>query len=547
MAPQSRLSFKPQGDTGLLAYLGASVDPHLNARLHALANSLEQNLLPGVREIVPAYACLLVVFDPLVCDHGQVQDWISRAEAGLSGDTSRPSRVVELPVVYGGEYGPDLEFVAGHTGLSQEEVIARHGAPDYLCYLVGFTPGFPFLGGLDPALETPRLETPRLDLPPGSVGIAANQAGIYPLGGPGGWQVLGRSPLLLYDPRRQDPFMIKAGDRVRFVQTQQADFPDPPPLGVGEWAQGEPVLEVLRPGAFTTVQDQGRWGFGRSGVPVSGAMDQFSLAMANALVGNSLQAAALEITVLGPKLKVLRPVQAAVCGADLGFRLDGAPAPLWRAISLQAGQVLDFTGPRNGSRATLATSGGMGAPLVMASRSTYSLGRLGAPLKPGQLLTLAESPGAGGFALADELIPTISRRLDIRVLSGPNQEHFSSKGLETFYSSEYAITSDSDRRGIRLKGPGVELNPELPASILSEPGLPGIIQVPAGGDPIILLREQTVGGYAKIATVISADLDLLARALPGDVIRFQEVSLEQALAAARQAGADLQRALTSLA
>jgi KipI family sensor histidine kinase inhibitor len=472
---------------------------------------------------------------------------VRRLWESLPPPEAEAGRVVEVPVVYGGEHGPDLEFVARHTGLEPQEVIRRHSAPDYLCYVVGFTPGFPFLGGMDPALTTPRLEVPRSQVPVGAVAIGGAQTGVYPLGGPGGWRIIGRTPLLLYDPWREPPGLINAGDRVRFRPVPEAEFPALPSPAAPEEPEGRPVLEVLRPGAFTTVQDMGRWGYQYLGVPVSGALDSFSLAAANLLVGNPPEAAALEITLLGPRLKVLAPVRIAVVGAELGPRLDGRPAPQGRALSLQPGQVIDFSGPPRGARAVLAVAGGISSPVMLGSRSVYPLGLLGGPLQRGQVLHAGpEPPAPVAHTLEPELVPVPQGELTLRVVPGPNQELFTPAGQRTFYSSAYQLTQQSDRRGMRLQGPAVELDPRMPSSIVSEPITPGVVQVPAGGQPIVQLREQTVGGYAKIATVISADLDRLARALPGTRLRFQPVTPEEGYAAARRCAQRLARLARAL-
>lgn len=527
--------FRAQGDQGLMVYLGQGIDPGLNAQARHLAQALSAEPLAGVGEVLAAYCSLLVRLDPLATDHGQVEAWVRRVLAALPPLRQAQGRVVEVPVVYGGEHGPDLAEVARRAGMEPAEVIRRHAGRDYLCYLVGFTPGFPFLGGLDPRLATPRLDSPRPDLPPGAVGIGGDQTGLYPLGGPGGWRILGRTPRLIYDPRRQPPFLIAAGDRVRFTPVPDGGFPPPPPVQQLWQDQGQPVFQVLSPGGLTTVQDQGRAGWLERGVPVSGALDQYALLAANALLGNQAGAAALELTLMGPKLQVLSPTLAAVCGADLGLQLDGRAAPAWTPLALNPGQVLSFRAPRDGARAMLAVAGGLAAQPLLGSRSTYALGRLGAPLQAGDIIRALPGPvPAAGLALPPELRPRLSRRITLRVLAGPNQDFFTPRGRETFYASEYRLSSRADRRGARLEGPPVELDPARPSSIVSEPNLPGIVQVPPDGQPMVLLNEQTVGGYAKIATIISPDLDLLARALPGDVVRFAELEMQEALDVARQ-------------
>ncbi len=535
------LQFRAQGDAALLAYLGQEIDPQINARVRVLARVLGRDLLSGVRAVLGAYSCLQVQFDPLVLDPAGVEQWVSHALAGLPEDSGQEGRLVEIPVVYGGEHGPDLEFVAGHTGLDPAEVVRRHSGASYLCYLVGFTPGFPFLGGMDPTLAVPRLESPRLDLPVGAVGIGGDQTGLYSLGGPGGWRVIGRTPLHVYDPAAPEPCLVRAGDRVRFVPVERARFQPLRPAGRDEPSRGRPVFRVKRPGSFTTVQDGGRWGFQDRGVPVSGALDRFSLAAANRLLGNPPHSAALELTLLGPRLEVLAPVRVALCGADLGLRLDGRPAPYNQVLELAPGQVLDFSGPRGGSRAILALAGGVEAPVMLGSRSVHALGLLGGPLTAGDLVRSGGGEGEGAPPLPpaparEALARALEPRplMELRVIPGPQEHYFSVRGRDSFYGGEYTITAQSDRRGVRLQGPVVEMAPGMPRSILSEPNTPGVVQVPPGGQPIILLNEQTVGGYAKMACVISADLGALARALPGQRVRFRVVDQKEARRAARE-------------
>jgi len=529
-----KLPAKPQGEAALLVYLGQGIDFALNCRVRALARRLTERPLPGVREVLAAYHCLQVQFDPLLTDHKEMASWVRSEHRLMPRGKAQAGRRVELPVVYGGEAGPDLDYVARRTGLPPAEVIRRHGAVDHPCYVMGFTPGFPYLGGLDPSLAVPRMDSPRLDNPPGSVALAGSQTGVYPLGGPGGWWVIGRTPWLMYDPRRDPATLMEAGDLVRFVPSVETRFPDPPPLSLGWEAKGVEVLEVLAPGAFTTVQDAGRWGHQFRGVPVSGAYDQAALAWANLLVGNDPGDAALEITLMGPRLKALRPVVIAAAGCDLGLTIDGKTAPMHQALALMPGQVLGFRGPRRGgARAMLALAGGAANERLLDSRSTYLLGRMGAPLRKGDVVRSAPGPlpPAGAACPALEEPGWV---LTLRVVPGPNQEFFSPQGLDTFYSAQYELTPQADRRGARLEGPALSFAPGSPASLVSEPNTPGVIQVPSGGQPIIMLREQTVGGYPKIGTVFGPDLDRLARAQSGQAIRFAAMSAEDAVAEARR-------------
>lgn len=212
----------PVGDCGLLAVCGDRIDDRVGDRVTALDAAVRAARLPGVVETVPAFASLLVRYDPLLTDYDTLATAVGPLAARTRVHRRLGGRVVNIPVCYGGDYGPDLAFVAQHAGLTEGEVIRRHTAPRYRIYMLGFLPGFPYLGGLDPALFTPRLQNPRTAIPAGSVGIGGQQTGVYPVASPGGWQLIGRTPLRLFAPDRPLPYA--AGDRIRFVPITAARF-----------------------------------------------------------------------------------------------------------------------------------------------------------------------------------------------------------------------------------------------------------------------------------------------------------------------------------
>jgi KipI family sensor histidine kinase inhibitor len=201
-------------DSSILVTFGEAIDLETNRKVHALAARLAQNPLEGVIETVPGYASLVVHYDPLTRTHAEITEWLAAHLNSEGGSKPRPPRRVEVPVIYD---GPDLPFVAQHCGLSLDEVIRLHSESDYTVYMMGFMPGFPYLGKLPEALHVPRLETPRTRVPAGSVAIAGGQTGIYPQDSPGGWRLIGRTDLKLYDPLRESPFLFAPGDTVRFV------------------------------------------------------------------------------------------------------------------------------------------------------------------------------------------------------------------------------------------------------------------------------------------------------------------------------------------
>ena len=212
-------SFLQCGEGALTVHLGDGIDPAINRRVTALQGAIGSAGLRGITDLIPAYADLTVCYDCTVISAKALQRQLRRLLDSLSVAGQDRRRVFQLPVCYGGDYGPDLDFVCHHSGLSAQEVIALHSAPDYLIYMLGFLPGFAYLGGLDP-----RLDSPRTCIPAGSVGIGGAQTGVYPLASPGGWQLLGRTPVSVFDRQRQEPILYRAGDLVHFVPISPAEY-----------------------------------------------------------------------------------------------------------------------------------------------------------------------------------------------------------------------------------------------------------------------------------------------------------------------------------
>ena len=216
------MDLRPVGVSGVLAVLGDSISEQTGAQVAALREAIADAHLVGVEETIPAYVSLLVKYDPFLTDYAALCDALRALEARLSAAAVQAGKIVEIPVCYGGAYGEDLPFVAKHAGLSEKEVVALHSAAPYRIYMLGFLPGFPYLGGLDERLHTPRLSTPRTKIPAGSVGIGGKQTGIYPMESPGGWQLIGRTPLTLFAPG--EPLPYAAGDCIRFVPIDETEF-----------------------------------------------------------------------------------------------------------------------------------------------------------------------------------------------------------------------------------------------------------------------------------------------------------------------------------
>ena len=296
-----------------------------------------------------------------------------------------------------------------------------------------------------------------------------------------------------------------------------------------------PILKIEDPGIFTTVQDCGRYGFQRIGVPVSGALDQFAFRVANVLVGNDECAATLEMAVIGPTITFLDQAWISITGGDLSPALDGAPMPIWESTYVREGSRLTFNGMKDGMRAYLAVAGGIDVPMVMGSRSTYLPGGFGGlegrAVKQGDkigVLPLHSKKVPVRRRLPDgHRLPNYGNHHELRVILGPQHDLFTEDGINTFLGSVYTVSIDSDRMGYLLDGPSI--GHKIGSDIVSDGNPMGSIQVSGDGVPTILLADRgTTGGYAKIATVISADFSKVAQAVPGHRITCNVIELDQA-------------------
>ncbi len=497
----------PFGRRALLARVGTGLDPALLGKVLAMDRHVRKR--PGVRETLPAYASLLVFYDPEEVSGEQVRAWLTEPQPSALPE----GRLHEVPVVYGGEFGPDLPEVARWAGISEAEAVRLHAGVEYLVYMLGFSPGFPYMGSVPEAIAVPRLPQPRPRVPAGSVAVAGRQTGIYPSSTPGGWRILGRTPLRLFDPSRQPPARFEVGDRVRFVPVERADW-EVPVASTAEDSDGTPALAVLDGGLLSTVQDLGRSGYRRYGVPPSGAMDPRALEAANACVGNPPECAGLEFTWPAPTLEALVDVEVALFGADFGAEVDGRPVPNGAAVRLRRGQVLRFRAPRAGAWAYLALGGGVGRSPVLGSRSTHVPSGLGGrPLRRGDVLRQGRPVGgvpARGCQVAEG---------PVRVLPGPHPHAFPPGALEHLLGAQYVVSARSDRSGYRLQGPAI--GHAGAGEILSEGMAVGAVQVPPSGQPIVLMPDgPTAGGYPVLAVVLEEDLPRLAQKRPGEPVRF---------------------------
>jgi KipI family sensor histidine kinase inhibitor len=500
----------------------------------ALHGTLAEDPLPGQVEVLAAAETVLIRFASRAAAlAGRAA--VDRLKAGDA--RARTGRTVEIDVVYDGE---DLAEVGRLTGLGPEGVVAAHTGRLWTAAFGGFAPGFAYLAGGDPALEVPRRDTPRTAVPAGAVALAGRFSAVYPRRSPGGWQLIGHTTQPMWDLARESPALIRPGDRVRFTAVReaislQASEGNGSARPTADVPAAAGTLEVLDAGLQSLIQDLGRPGLGDLGVSSSGAADAASARQANRLVGNAPGAAVVENLLGSLRLKAHGDHVLAVAGARVELEItpvhDGPPrhpdqdAP----FALLDGETLSLGPATVGLRSYIGVRGGMAVTPVLGSRSTDAMSGLGpAPLAAGMLLPVG-SPRPGQAVGTPE--PTALRIAPgavavLRVVPGPREDWFGPEGLSRLTGQDWLASTDSNRIGLRLAlaADGRPLERVRGGELASEGAVPGSLQVPPSGLPVVFLADHPVtGGYPVIAAVIPEDLPVAAQLPPGTAVRFRLV------------------------
>jgi KipI family sensor histidine kinase inhibitor len=527
------------GDAAVLA------EPMSLAEARSRAAAIRRAGWPGVLDVVPGLASVLVTLDPAVTDVDAVSHALARLDP-TPGEVPVGTTVV-VPTVFD---GPDLEEAAERSGLGPEQVVAELAGALLEVAVLGFSPGFAYLVGLPPTLEgLPRRSRPRPVVPAGSVAVAGGYAAVYPQATPGGWQLLGRTALPLFDPARPPFARLQPGDRVRLhpVTGAGGDRVVAERAERRAWSGRGPAFPgftVERAGLLDLPEDGGRLGVAHLGVPRAGAADPVAHRLANRLVGNNPGAATIEVLGQGPALRSHRSGLVALVGAGATLRLDGREVSEGRVVPVADGQLLAVGHSGDGARASLAIRGGWEVPVVLGSRSTDMLSWTGpGALRGGDELGVGEVDGPPADHLVPGALAPIGRERRLRILAGPQVGRFGPGSLAALGVARFAVTGTSDRVGIRLVAddghpPTVAAGPPMASAGM----VAGAVQVPPSGELIVLGPDHaTLGGYPVLAVVITADLGVLGRCRPGDEVRFELVDLTEAHAAR----AGLERSLSA--
>lgn len=507
----------------------------------------------------PAYENLMVSYNPVNLPSSEGRRIIEEVISALgsseaaSAENSSASEALKspekapikiIPVIYGGVYGPDLPDLSKSLDKSEAEIIGLHTRPTYEVAFLGFAPGFPYLKGLDVGLHCPRKATPRLKVAAGSVGLAGSQTGIYPQESPGGWQLIGRTPIKLFDPAAAEPSFLQPGDRLLFQASQNLNFEESR-SGKSEEIDSSKdksidlskdlslaTLEILSPGFLSSVQDFGRPGFAHLGVSAGGAADSFALQEGNRLLGNSENAAAIEMTATGATFRFLKPSWGCLTGSSSSPRQNGHEISMWTTYSFNAGDTLQIGNIEQGLRSYLCLQGGIDVPYVLGSRSTFLAagwgGLYGRALQTGDLLLVDAPIATKGFQRSPLKIRDAYSLpvAELSVTRGPQWHWFTEDSQQNIARFEFEVSTECNRLGLRLMAPPFARlkefqNKELPTEGVAN----GSLQItPSGQVMILFCEQQTTGGYPKMACIRFSELSKIGQLRPGQKLRFHVVA-----------------------
>lgn len=497
---------------------------------------LNEHPFTGFTETVPAYNTITVFYQPeLIIPFDKsptvfVKRHIEKLIAEKSIHSAFKNNYVSIPVCYDGEFGPDLPYISETKGISIQQVIAIHQQKDYHVYMMGFLPGFSYMGEVDDKIAVSRKASPRAVIEKGSVGIAGNQTGIYPLSSPGGWQIIGRTPYCLFDIDKEDPFFLKTGDKVHFESITKEEFykyKEKENSVIVEEEEKNPNVIVRKAGVYSTFQDNGRFGFRSYGVPESGAMDAYSHNIANALLGNAKNSATIECTMGGLCLEFNINTVIALTGAGIVF-VNGKSIPLYQPHNIALNDVVEIRFNNKGIRTYLAVQGGFASKVMMNSRSASPKINIGTALKKEMGLRVEKSATKQTIKKINKLdIPVFESHKTIRIMDGHEINWINKESLQQFYTQQFALSSRCDRMGYLLEGKPIFI--ENKVEMLSTAVVKGTIQLTPSGQLIVLMNDcQTTGGYPRIGQIAAIDLRVMAQLKQGDSIHFKRISFEEA-------------------
>jgi KipI family sensor histidine kinase inhibitor len=517
------MRFLPVNLTTILVEL-ADLDETL-----ALFASLQADPIDGIEEEVPAARTLMIRFQPAKISSERLADMLATRD--VSAKVAASGHLVEIPVSYDGE---DLADVAELTGLSIENVIRRHTDSEFTVAFCGFAPGFGYLVGGDPALHVPRRRTPRTRIPAGSVALAGVFSGVYPQSSPGGWQIIGTTPVKMWEIDRDPAALFQPGYRVRFIDMHDTGTTVSIPASSSKATpkHDDPHFRILAAPMPAVFQDLGRFGQTGQGVSASGALDRTAFNAASRIVGNPANTPCLELTLGGFSFESTARAVIGVAGAACTITVKSAQytfeAHPYAPISIEPGDTVTFGHPERGMRCYLAVRGGFKVDPVLGSASTDTLAAVGPQaVTTDSILSLKDEKTSLASVSIDEIpafdLPQAGDIVTLDVVLGPRTDWFTQEGLDTLTGQLWQVTPQSSRVGIRLSG-DVPVERKGNAELPSEGTVTGAIQIPHSGQPVLFLADHPLtGGYPVIGAVADYHLDLAGQIPVTAKIRFRPI------------------------
>lgn len=552
------------GDSALTIELGYTINENINHRVLAIAYYMRDLEFVGVLDIMSAYASVSVIYD--ICEIRKnytsatryLTEQIELAILNCDFTVTSQIKVVEIPVCYDVSLGIDLIEMSLEKKMSITDIIAAHTSKLYRVYLIGFLPGFPYMGIVDESIATPRKKSPRTKIEAGNVGIADAQTGIYPSDSPGGWNIIGKTPLKMFDAKKEYPVFLQPGDDVQFKQISLEQFRElkeesektNEKLELSQPSPSTSTLSVIKSGTADSIQDLGRFGFQHLGINPTGVMDRIAAQTANFLVGNVADEAVLECHFPACSIVFHKSILIAISGGDFTPTLDEKEIKLNTPIYVQRGATLNFKKWKNGARTYIAVKNGFEIEKWLGSYSTNlkanAGGFNGRNLKKDDQIKVKSDSHDVGLKMKSEKqddsffnfhfsifpwhveIDNLYAFEEIEILVGNDFETLTDDSQQKLFSNEFLITMRSDKMGYRLLSDPLIMKNEN-RSLLSSGVTLGTMQLLPTGQIIILMSDhQTTGGYPKIGHVASASFAALAQTPINKKIRFKLINIEEA-------------------
>jgi antagonist of KipI len=537
------------GETAATIAFEAVISEPINDLVIALYHHLQSQPIDGVKDVIPAYHTVTLVFESSLLKQSSdvFTIMVQRADAAIATCNWQQTiqhNIVEIPVCYDTTFGLDIVTMAADKSISIDDLIQRHIARQYRIYCIGFLPGFAYMGNVDDVLATPRRQAPRAAVKAGSVGIAGVQTGVYPLQSPAGWNIIGETPLQLFDANRAEPVLFKMGDIVQFQPISLSDFllqKNKPVVTKELPLATSNSITILKQGMADSIQDLGRFGYQQFGINPTGAMDIVAAKVANFLVGNVATEAVFELHFPAAVFQFNVDALIALSGGDFSATINDEPIPINTPIIVEANSILKFTKLVSGARCYLAVNGGLAIEKWLGSYSTHikanAGGYSGRMLQKGEVININTNKNfishlnGQSFVTMQwqaDVVELYKDVTNIQIIAGNEHALLTEASAEVLIDSTFVITAKSDRMGYQLHG--IPLQLKQPLSLISTAVTRGTVQLLPNGELIVLMADhQTVGGYPRVAQIAQIAMPKLAQLQAHQRVTFSIISHQQAV------------------